>query len=210
MIPAKVDPEKQKEFVEQEIQPRLAEAQKGKRVVLFVDASHFVLAPFLGYLWSAVRIFIQAPCGRQRFNVLAALNAITHEMITVTNDTYITAQSVCELLEKIANLYIGNPITLFLDNARYQKCALVMEKAKKLEIELCFLPSYSPNLNLIERVWKFVKKKCLYSKYYEKFPAFKETISKCLNDTQTIHKSDLNSLLTLRFQLFQKTQFVTV
>ena len=100
MIPAKVDPEKQKEFVEQEIQPRLEQAQKGKRVVLFVDASHFVLAPFLGYLWSAVRIFIQAPCGRQRFNVLAALNAITHEMITVTNDTYITAQSVCELLDR--------------------------------------------------------------------------------------------------------------
>ena len=57
-----------------------------------------------------------------------------------------------------------------------------MEKAKSLNIELCFLPSYSPNLNLIETrsVWEFVKKKCLYSKYYEKFPAFKAPISKCL------------------------------
>ena len=210
MLPAKADPEKQKKFLEQEMQPRLEEAQAGKRVVLFGDAAHFVLAPFLGFLWSVVRVFIQAPCGRQRFNVLGALNAITHEIITVTNDAYITAQSVCELLEKIANLYVGIPITIFLDNARYQKCALVMEKAKCLNIELCFLPSYSPNLNLIERVWKFVKKKCLYSKYYEKFPAFKEAISKCLNEAQTTHKSDLDSLLTLRFQLFEKTQFVTV
>jgi transposase len=176
MLPAKADPEKQEEFLEQEMQPRLDEAQAGKRVVLFMDAAHFVLAPFLGFLWSVARIFIPAPSGRQRFNVLGALNAITHEMITFTNDTYITSQSVCALLEKIAALYIGIPITIFLDNARYQRCALVMEKAKSLNIELCFLPSYSPNLNLIERVWKFVKKKCLYSHYYEKFPAFKDTV----------------------------------
>jgi len=210
MLPAKADPEKQKEFLEQELQPRLEEAQAGKRVVLFVDAVHFVLAPFLGFLWSVVRVFIQAASGRQRFNVLGALNAMTHELITVTNDAYITAESVCQLLEKIACLYVGRPISIFLDNARYQRCALVMEKAKNLKIELCFLPSYSPNLNLIERVWKFVKKKCLYSKYYEKFPAFQAAISKCLDETMTTHKSDLHSLLTLRFQLFQKAQFVTV
>ena len=209
MLPAKADPDQQKEFLEKEIQPRLDEAREGKRVVLFTDAAHFVLAPFLGFLWSATRLFIRAPSGRQRSNVLGALNAITHEMVTITNDAYITAQSVCELLEKIATLYVGIPITIFLDNARYQKCVLVMEKAKSLNIELCFLPTYSPNLNLIERMWKFVKKKCLYSKYYEKFPAFKEAISKCLEETMTTHKSDLDSLLTLRFQLFEKAQFVT-
>ena len=175
-----------------------------------MDAAHFVLAPFLGFLWSVARIFIPAPSGRQRFNVLGALNAITHEMITVANATYITAQSVCALLEKIAARYAGIPITIILDNARYQRCALVMEKARSLNIEVCFLPSYSPNPNLIERVWKFVKKKCLYSHYYEKFPAFKEAISKCLEETMTTHKADLDSSLTLRFQLFEKTQFVTV
>ena len=210
MLPAKTDPQKQKEFLEQEIQPRLQEAQTGKRAVFFMDAAHFVLAPFLGFLWSVARIFIPAPSGRQRFNVLGALNAITHEMMTITTDTYITAQSVCALLEKLAIHYLGIPITIFLDNARYQKCALVMEKAKSLNIELCFLPSYSPNLNLIERVWKFVKKQCLYSKYYQKFPAFKAAISKCLEETMTTHTSALDSLLTLRFQLFEKPQFVTV
>jgi transposase len=168
-----------------------------------VDAAHFVLAAFLGFLWSVTRIFIQAPSGRQRFNVLGALNAITH-------DAYITAESVCALLEKIAALKLGIPITIFLDNAHYQRCALVIEKAKSRSIELCFLPSYSPNLNLIERVWKFVKKKCLYSKYYEKFPAFKTAISKCLDAMTTSHKSALDSLLTLRFQLFEKAQFVTL
>lgn len=178
-------------------------------MVLFTDAAHFVLAAFLGYLWSFTRIFMPAPSGRQRFNMLGALTAITHEMVTFTNETYINAQSVCTLLEKTAKLYVGLPITIFLDNARYQRCTLVMEAAKRLNIELCFLPSYSPNLNLIERVWKFVKKKNLYSRYYEKFPAFKEAISKRLEETMTTNKSELDSLLTLRFQLFEKPQFVT-
>ena len=88
MIPAKADPGAQAAYLEQEIEPRLAEAQAGKRAVFFVDAAHFVLAPFLGFLWSLTRVFVKAPSGRQRFNVLGALNAITHELVTVTNDTY--------------------------------------------------------------------------------------------------------------------------
>jgi transposase len=67
---------------------------------------------------------------------------------------------------KLCEVYINVPITLFLDNARYQKCALVTATAARLQIELCFLPPYSPNLNLIERLWRFVKKQCLYSTYY--------------------------------------------
>jgi len=175
-----------------------------------VDAAHFVLAPFIGFLWSLSRIFIQAPAGRQRFNVLGAINAITQELVTVTNDAYINAESVCALLDKLHNLNLGVPITLFLDNARYQHCALVIEKALSLHIELCFLPSYSPNLNLIERLWKFVKKKCLYSKYYPDFAAFKTAINICLEQTSTTHKTELNSLLSLRFQTFENPQFSSV
>ena len=146
MIPAKADPEAQATYLEQEIEPRLAEAQAGKRAVFFVDAAHFVLAPFLGFLWSLARVFVKAPSGRQRFNVLGALNAITHELVTVTNDTYITATQVCELLYKLAALNLGVPITIFLDNARYQKCALVKTIAASLQIELCFLPAYCGSL----------------------------------------------------------------
>lgn len=114
-------------------------------------------------LWCFVRQFVRAPSGRQRFNVLGALNAITHELVLVTNDTYINALSVCDLLRRIAALELTVPITLVLDNPRYQKCHLVRDLAATLNIELLYLPTYSPNLNLIERLWKFVKKKCLYS-----------------------------------------------
>jgi len=112
-----------------------------------------------------------------RINVLGARDAITHELIAVTNDTYINAQSVCDLLWKLHELHPNRPITLVLDNARYQKCKRVSEQAQKVGIDLLYLPPYSPNLNLIERLWKFVKKNCLYSKYYPDFDTFKQAIS---------------------------------
>ena len=122
---------------------------------------------------------------------------------------YINAQSVCELLQKIGSLNLETPITLVLDNARYQKCELVRTVANNLKIELLFLPTYSPNLNLIERLWKFVKKNCLYSKYYSDFVSFKTAIENCLSQTHTQHKKSLDSLLSLNFQTFVKEQFVT-
>ncbi len=72
MIPAKPNPDQQTAYLAQEIEPRLAQAHAGQRAVFFMDAAHFVLAPFLGFLWSVARIFIQAPSGRQRFNVLCS------------------------------------------------------------------------------------------------------------------------------------------
>ena len=207
-VPAKADLQEQEDFKKNKLEPILEEAKQDKRKVFFVDAAHFVLAPFLGFLWSVSRIFIKAPAGRKRFNVLGALDAITHKLHTVTNDTYINAQSVCQLLYEIAKLNAGIPITLVLDNARYQKCKLVWQVAEELNIELLYIPPYSPNLNLIERLWKFVKKECLYSKYYSDFLVFKEAISDCLNKTHTEHKIRLDSLLTLNFQTFKKSQFV--
>lgn len=210
MVPAKADVDQQKNFFEEQVKPRLDEARQNQRTVFFVDAAHFVLMPFLGFLWSFTRIFIKAPSGRSRFNVLGALNAMTHEWVMVCNDTDIHANSVCELLQKLADQYVGLPMTLILDNARYQKCLLVQELALSLNIELLYLPPYSPNLNLIERVWKFVKKKCLWSKYYDNFKDFKEAITACLNQTHTTYKDELKSLLNLNFQFFNKDQIMTV
>ena len=162
-----------------------------------------MLAPFLGFLWLFARVFIKAPAGRKRFNVLGALNAITHELVTVCNEEYINSESVCLLLRRLGQLHPNLPITLIMDNARYQKCRLVMELAKKLNMELMFLPPYSPNLNLIERLWKLVKKECLYSEYYETFDDFKGAISECLaklippTKTRSIHS------LPLTFKLFK-------
>ena len=99
---------------------------------------------------------MRAASGRQRFNVLGAWNAVTRELVSVTNTTVINTATMCELLRKISALGLTGPITLVLDNARYQRNAVVMACAEALGITLLFLPSYSPNLNLIERLWKFI------------------------------------------------------
>ncbi|MEK7441329.1 MAG: IS630 family transposase [Chloroflexota bacterium] len=210
MIPAKADPQKQAAYRSATLEPRLQEAQAGQRLVFFVDAAHFVLQPFLGFLWCVKRVFIKAPSGRQRLNVLGALEAVSHRLITVSNETYITAASVCELLRLIAVEAAGRPVTIILDNARYQHCAVVKSLAGQLNLELAFLPSYSPNLNLIERLWKFVKKQCLYSEYYADFAAFKTAILQCLAQTHERHKTDLDTLLTFNFQTFEEAQSMAV
>jgi len=208
-IPSKADPEEQARFKKEKLTPRLQQAKAGKRKVFFVDASHFVFGLFLGFLWSFGRLFIKTPAGRQRFNVLGALDAISHELITITNTSYINAQSVCDLLVKIRTKYKKGPVTLILDNAKYQRCKLVEKKAKSLKIELLFLPAYSPNLNLIERFWKLVKKECLYCKYYKTFSTFKMSITDFMDQANVLHKDKLNSLLTLNFQDFSKAQVMT-
>lgn len=117
---------------------------------------------------------------------------------------------VCELLRLLAAQHPGIPITLVLDNARYQRCRLVQDLAAELGIELLFLPSYSPNLNLIERLWKFVKGECLNGKYYETFDEFQRSIAACLGKLGNEHCDAMKSLLTRNFQLFDQETFLQV
>ena len=100
--------------------------------MFFVDAAHFVFGTFLCCLWSVTRFFIRAASGRQRFNVLGAWNAMTRQLITVTNTTVVNSETMCELLRKIAALGLSGPITLVLDNARYQHNAAVKALASEL------------------------------------------------------------------------------
>ena len=149
----------QAEFLDTKLKPLLDDAQAGRGHVFFVDAAHFVFGTFLCCLWSFARIFVRAASGRQRFNVLGAWNAVTRQLIAVTNTTVVNTETMSELLRKIAALGLTGPINLVLDNARYQHNAAVKALAEQLGITLLFLPSYSPNLNLIERLWKFIKRR---------------------------------------------------
>jgi transposase len=190
-------------FLQEKLEPRLKQARRCRRQVYFVDAAHFVFAPFLGCLWCVARLFVRAASGRKRYSVLGALDAVSHRMIRVTNEGYINAESVCALLRAVAGASVGLPITLVLDNARYQKCALVQSLAASLGIELLYLPGYSPNLNLIERLWRFVRKQSLDSTYYADFERFRSAIDGCLDNLPTAHKGEMETLLTHEFQTFE-------
>src|SRR5262249_59085101 len=116
---AKPAPAEQRKFLDERLWPRLKQARRLRRVVCFVDAAHFVLGSFLGYLWCFARLLIRGPSARKRFNVLGAIDAVTRELTTVTNNTTIDAAAICELLRKLSARYPGLPLTPVLDNARY-------------------------------------------------------------------------------------------
>jgi transposase len=199
----------QAQFLDTELKPKLDAAQAGEGHVFFVDAAHFVLGTFLCSLWSFTRIFVRAASGRQRFNVLGAWNAVTRELIAVTNTTVVNTETMCELLRKIAAVGLMGPITMVLDNARYQRNAVVQDLAKELGITLLFLPSYSPNLNLIERLWKFIKRRSLYGRYHPTFARFRAAIEETIDGISTTHADQLETLMTLNFQQFEDVSLMT-
>lgn len=185
-----------------------AQRKNSAHVLLFMDASHFVHGcDFLGGVYSRIRRFVRTFSGRQRYNVLGTINFMTKKVHTVTNSTYITATEICEMLRLVASEYAGKKIHIVLDNARYQKCEVVTALAKELAIELIFLPPYSPNLNLIERLWKFTKGK-LRVKYYDNFTAFKETIDSIINGSDNIFKDQVSKLIGEKVQLFDEMEMV--
>jgi transposase len=174
-----------------------------------VDAAHFVMEPYLGFLWCFVRCFLPSAHGRKRYNVLGALDFTDKKLVTVCNDGYINADSVCELLRKLAKKNQGLSVKVVLDNASYQRCQKVQGCAASLGIELVFLPPYSPQFNLIERFWKFLKKECLYSKYYENFQSFKQAIDGVIENLSK-YKKVLDTLITPNFQDFSNVNVRTV
>lgn len=168
-----------------------------------MDAAHFTYGVYLSTVWSKGRLFVKSNTGRKRFNVLGALNAVSHEMIEISNLTNINAWSLVELFDKLIERHPNEQISIVLDNAPYQRCYVTQTAAKMKGIELVFLPSYSPNLNLIERVWKFIKSKCLNSIHYSNFTGFCDSLMDCMSGLASRFKDEVKSLLTWNFQVFQ-------
>lgn len=170
--------------------------------MFFVDAAHFIWQGYVDFLWCFFKVWFGSPSGRKRFNVLAALNAVSHEVLTVSNDSYIESWAVIDLLWKLRARHrlTGLPISIVLDNASYQRSEIVRYLAKLMGIELVYLPSYSPNLNLIERLWKFVRKQSLASKQYDTFADFCLAIQNCVECAHINYADELASLLTWNFQ----------
>jgi transposase len=185
------------------LRPALEAAVAGTAHVLFVDAAHLVYGTFLCCLWSVLRVFVRAASGRRRFNVLGAWDAVTRRFLCVTNTTVVNTDTLYELLRRVAGAGLTGPITLVLDNARYQRNKVVQGLAAELSIRLLYLPSYSPNLNLIERLWGFAKRRSVYGRYHPDFASFRAAIERTLADIPTTHADALKSLMTLDSQTFE-------
>jgi transposase len=142
-VPGKCDPQLQFDFYTREMLPRLEEARIGERKVLFVDAAHFVLGAFLGLIWCFQRIFLKTSPGRQRYHILGAIDSHNQEFTSIRTTDNINALTIIDLLDRVNEKYPSMPISMIMDNARYQHCKAVKAHAAKLDIELLFLPPYS-------------------------------------------------------------------
>lgn len=200
LVPAKADIKKQEKFLEELEETR---ENKGKNdPILYMDGVHPQHNTMLAYGWikKGKDTIIKSNTGRQRININGALDSKTHDVI-IRDDESINAISTIALLKKVEEVYpLAGVIYVVCDNARYYRSKLVREFLLTSKIQLMFLPSYAPNLNLIERLWKFMKKKILYNKYYEKFDNFKEATLGFFENIEQ-YKDELSSLLTNKFQL---------
>lgn len=204
-IPGKADPEKQRIWVEN-LKVFVKQVNEGKMRLFFMDAAHFTLEAFLCKVWSKKPLFLKSGAGRNRFNVLGCVDPFNHEIISSHSMVYVNADQVKEFLEKVREKCGDMPVAIVLDNARYQHCKAVKEKAAELNIQLIFLPPYSPNLNIIERLWKFVRRHVLAGRFFDTPDKFHEALRYFFEEDYHNHREGLSTLLTLKFQSFENAQ----
>lgn len=201
IIPGKANSEAQKEFLER-YEMLKNDLNHGDKI-LFMDGVHPQHNTIASYGWikKGCEKEIKSNTGRQRLNINGALDIVACK-VTVTYEETLNAITVLSLFKKLRKVYKNaGKLYIICDNAGYYKTEDVQKKAKKLNIELVFLPAYSPNLNLIERFWKFFKKKVLYNQYYEKFSDFKNVVEDFFDGGMKKYKSELKTLLTENFQI---------
>jgi transposase len=181
-------------------------ALKGLGKVYFVDAAHLLhnAVPGRGWIKRTTTVELKTNSGRNRFNVLGAYSPDDHSLISIEGTESCDAEMVCRLLHKVRAANPGQVLLLVLDNVRYQRTRRVRALARRLRIRLLFLPPYSPNLNLIERFWKFLRKKIMRNTYYATFADFQAAIQRLLANLSS-YRDELTTLMTERFHLFGKT-----
>ncbi len=177
-------------------------AVKNEAKVYFGDGVHLIYGYESGNCWCKKRVSVPSAYGRKRVNCLGFLDAVSYKVETIMNDSYLNAESVCAGLKLLREQNNDAKIYVVLDNAAYQHCKKVMDYAANMNINLVFLPPYSPNLNLIERLWKFLRKKILANKYYQSFKCFYNCIAVFLHNVHLDFCQELHSLLSFNFEFF--------
>jgi len=201
-IPGKANQKAQEEFIEKYNELKVSKSPEDQ--IYFMDGTHPLhnSQPAYGWIKKGKEQTLKTNTGRMRVNINGAYNIEEHKVI-IREDESINSQSTIALLEQMLKEQPLGILYIILDNAKYYRSQIVKDfLGQNQRIQFVFLPPYSPNLNIIERLWRFFKKKTTYNKYYEKFAVFKE---KCLNFFENIdnYKSELETLMTENFQLIQ-------
>ena len=199
-VPGKADPQKQKAFLE--TYHELKEHKGPNDRIYFMDGCHPNHNAMPAYGWIAKGVIKEIPTNtaRKRINLNGAIDIVDFDLV-IREDPTLNAQSTLALFKQIEDKNpLAQAIYVIADNAPYYRSKLIKEYVQDSKIKILFLPSYSPNLNLIERLWKFFHKTVQYNRYYPTFDRFKEVSLSFFADMKNYHK-DLRSLLTENFQI---------
>lgn len=200
LVPGKADAEKQEEFIKD--LEKLEADLGGNDKIFYMDAVHpqHNSKPAYGWIEKGEEKILKANTGRQRMNINGAID-IDMMNVTINLTESVNAQSTISLFQQLEEGYPdAERIVIICDNARYYKSTLVKDYLKYSKIELRFLPPYSPNLNLIERLWRFMNKKIRDNIYYEKFCDFKKSVLGFFENI-SLYKEKLKELLVKKFHI---------
>jgi len=206
-VPGKANEEAQKQFVEKtykELKENIGENDR----IYFMDGTHphHNSMPAYGWIKKGHVKEIPANTGRERLNINGAIDTTDFDFV-YREDASINALTTIELFKQIEEKNtLANQIFVIADNAKYYRSNLVRKYLETSKIKIIFLPPYSPNLNLIERLWKFFHKKTLYNQYYDSYDKFKQACFDFFDNIKD-HKSSLETLLVDNFQIISKPIF---
>ena len=172
-------------------------------VILFCDAMHLIHQVILGFCWGDPKDppILATNSGRKRINIMGGYDPESKGFVHYTNETNCNAETVILFFEEILKAYPdATSITLILDNAAYFHAKMVSEWLKNKKITCWFLPPYAPNLNLIERFWRFTKKHLVRNNYYKEYKTFRAKVFRFLNNPAE-HIDELTSLMRENFEI---------
>lgn len=175
--------------------------------MLFLDPMHQIHNSENGYSWQFKgkkgTKEIPANTGRRRLTIIGAINPVDFDTVVILTESNCDKAMMSEFLSQVRKSYPeASQINIYLDNASYNKAVDVQEKAEELGIVLEFLPPYSPNLNLIERLWKFFKKTIMKDTYYPTFEEFYHATSSFFKDIKK-YQEELKTIITLKFEIIK-------
>jgi transposase len=205
VVPAKADAQAQRAFLDGTVLPLMAAAEADPTTpLLFVDATHpaYDAHPASGWIRRGERATLPSKHGRVNATLNGALSWPAREVITREAKKITGPEMVAFFAEIEARYPAARTITLIADNATCNRAAVVREWLARpgCRMRVVCLPPYAPNLNLIERLWWFFKKKALWNTHYPSFADFRSAI-RGFFDNLSQWKAELASLLTNRFHL---------
>lgn len=202
-VPGNLDPAEQAEYLAI-LEPFLKEAEPETEAIYFVDGVHPQHNTRADHAWikRGTEKELKSNTGRSRINIVGGINFCDPSDVVVVEGETINGDTTQQLFVKLLEKHPDKTVYVFVDNAKYNYNTELVEWIKSCtRLELFYLPPYSPNLNLAERLWKFLRKKVINLKHYPTFDEFKEAIRAFFNNIQN-HKEELESLITPNFQRF--------